>query len=253
MPGDEHVHNHNHSHAEEVEKCITVSTEKSSGFQFGDSNKWHFAQGHDHSHHLHDMMSPSTVQVKKDNIDDTIDQSPTPKENINLRAAYLHVLSDLVQSIAVLIAGVVIWYKPELSIIDPFLSIIFCPIIFYSTLGIIRSSIDILLEGAPQDVDLFELQSSIMALDGVTSICDLHVWSISHGAVAMTAHIQASNDPALVMRRINRIATSDFGIGHCTLQVFSGDCLTCGPGMNHCWDLNKTESGEYELVEQNVV
>ena len=53
-----------------------------------------------------------------------------------------------------------------------------------------------------------------MALDGVTSICDLHVWSISHGVVAMTAHIQASNDPTLVMRRINRIATSDFGIGH---------------------------------------
>lgn len=174
----------------------------------------------------------------------------TENTNLNLRAAYLHVLSDLVQSVAVLTAGVVIWYKPEWRIIDPILSIIFCPLIIYSSLGVIRSSVHILVEGTPPEVNLEEIQSSITSVDGVTNVCDLHVWSISHSAVAMTVHARAT-DPKFALRMIHKICTKRYGIGHCTIQVEEDNCNVCGPGMVHCYDPNKIGSsgGEYELVE----
>ena len=79
----------------------------------------HQSHDNDHSSHNSDHHTNEESHVSK------------PKENINLRAAYIHVLGDLVQSIAVLIAGLVIMRKPEWEVIDPILSIIFCPIIFY--------------------------------------------------------------------------------------------------------------------------
>mmetsp|Transcript_1102 Transcript_1102/g.2423 ORF Transcript_1102/g.2423 Transcript_1102/m.2423 type:complete len:190 (-) Transcript_1102:543-1112(-) len=186
-----------------------------------------------------------------------MDQTPNrPKENINLRAAYLHVLADLAQSIAVFVAGVVIWYKPEWSIIDPLLTIIFCPIIFYSTLGVIRSSMNILLEAVPPDIDLDDLRLSISSLEGIIKVCDLHVWSISHGASAMTVHATAKN-PQSALRLIHRMCTRSYGILHCTIQLEQdercADCFVCGPGMAHCYDPENQSptGGEYELVEQH--
>ena len=221
-------------------------------FKFGD-NSWHFGHGHDHSH-SHGIASCAPIVENSKPLSFNSDQAPSPKENINLRAAYLHVLSDLAQSIAVLVAGVVIWYKPEWRIIDPMLSIIFCPIIFYSTLGVIRSSMNILLEGAPPDVNVDELWSEIQSVRGVTNVSDLHVWSISHGAVAMTVNGTATN-PQAALRIVHRLCTRSYGIGHCTIQleqdrgfdaVGSG---ACEPGMSHCYDPNnKPADGEYELV-----
>lgn len=226
MPGDNHDHEHSHSHAESSESsiCTFASTDtdgsstnngkkkKSSplSFEFGDKS---FMQ-HDHSHHSHAHHSHDASSEK---INSNTKQGK-PKENINLRAAYIHVLSDLVQSVAVLIAGIVIRYKPDWQIIDPILSVIFSTIICFSTVGIIRSSMNVLLEGVPPDVNLSELESSIKSITGVSCICSIHVWSISHGATALTAHIQASN-ANIVQRLVHRIATSDFGIEHITIQV----------------------------------
>ncbi len=135
-----------------------------------------------------------------------------------MHAAYLHVLGDLVQSIAVLIAGVVIMYKPEWKVVDPILSIVFCPLIFYSTLGIIRTSMHILLEGSPTNVNVDELWSDIAAVEGVTEITDLHVWSISHGSVAMTVHARAIQ-PQTALHGIHELCTRSYGIDHCTIQM----------------------------------
>jgi len=240
MPGDNHEHEHSHSHAESSESsiCTVASTDtdgstnkngkkKSSplSFEFGDKS---FMQ-HDHSHHSHDASSEKIDSRKQ----------RKPKENINLRAAYIHVLSDLVQSVAVLIAGIVIRYKPDWQIIDPILSVIFSTIICFSTVGIIRSSMNVLLEGVPPDVDMSELESSIKSITGVSCICSIHVWSISHGATALTAHIQASN-ANIVQRLVHRIATSDFGIEHITIQV-QKDC-SCSKRKHHSYNPNEEKN-----------
>ena len=184
-----------------------------------------FASGESHDHaHLHSNGDDIDEEVTNLSMMATCDSvSPRgrlsiPKQNINMHAAYLHVLGDLAQSIAVLIAGVVIIYKPEWKAIDPILSIVFCPLIFYSTLGVIRTSMQILLEGSPTNVNVDELWSDIAAVEGVTKITNLHVWSISHGSVAMTVHARAIQ-PQTALHDIHELCTRSYGIDHCTIQM----------------------------------
>ena len=184
-----------------------------------------FASGESHDHaHLHSNGDDIDEEVTNLSMMATCDSfSPRgrlsiPKQNINMHAAYLHVLGDLVQSFAVLIAGVVIIYKPEWKAIDPILSIVFCPLIFYSTLGVIRTSMQILLEGSPTNVNVDELWSDIAAVEGVTKITNLHVWSISHGSIAMTVHARAIQ-PQTALYDIHELCTRSYGIEHCTIQM----------------------------------
>jgi len=176
----------------------------------------HHDHSHSHSHCDHD--------------------GETPKRNINLHAAYLHVLGDLAQSVAVLIAGLVIWWRPTWRAIDPICTILFCMVVFYSTIGVIRSSISVLLEEVPPHVDWDKLHESISSVPGVSNVHDLHVWSISHGSAALSVHACASN-PDDALEKIHNVC-SKFGIAHATIQLQStaaeDDCITCGPGMLHC-------------------
>jgi zinc transporter 2 len=158
------------------------------------------------------------------------------KRNINLHAAYIHVLGDLAQSVAVLIAGLTIWWKPEWRAIDPICTILFCMVVFYSTIGVIRSSISVLLEEVPPHVDWDDVFRDISAVPGVFNVHDLHIWSISHGFVAISVHASA-DDPDGALQKIEAVC-SRHGIGHSTIQLQSAsggaDCITCGPGMLHC-------------------
>ena len=158
------------------------------------------------------------------------------KRNINLHAAYIHVLGDLAQSVAVLIAGLTIWWKPEWRAIDPICTILFCMVVFYSTIGVIRSSISVLLEEVPPHVDWDDVYRDISAVPGVFNVHDLHIWSISHGFVALSVHASA-NDPDGALQKIEAVC-SRHGIDHSTIQLQSAkggaDCITCGPGMLHC-------------------
>jgi zinc transporter 2 len=239
MPGDDHNHDHsscehNYSlaHSDEINADVGM-------IELGRVSRQHpgvggnaevdgflksmtFASGeyhnHEHSHSTGDDeedAASSQMTAKSDSISRTL--MPTP-QNINMHAAYLHVLGDLVQSIAVLIAGLVITYKPGWKVIDPILSIVFCPLIFYSTLGVIRTSVQILLEGTPSSVNVDMLWSDIAAIDGVSNVSNLHVWSISHGIVAMTVHARAVNTQS-ALRVIHDLCTSRYSIDHCTIQI----------------------------------
>lgn len=224
MPGGSHGHDHSHDHGH-------TSNE-------GGEN---VADGHDHQHqHQHDShnhdkddehrdrdpelpLRPNEVEVSKNDI-----------ENVNLRAAYLHVMADLTQSVAVLLAGLVIWYNPEWRIVDPIATILFCCLVFYSTLGVIRSAICVLLEEVPPDVSWQQVHNQIEMLPGVTNVHDLHIWSISHGITAMSVHVQTASKSVEieeVLKTITAICQAN-GIEHSTVQVqpFSNsnnDCTTC--------------------------
>lgn len=253
MPGDDHHHHgHDHgTHEDEHEHHISqAGIEMIGGNTKTDGHHGHDDHHDDHGHERHNHHDHSHSHHTVDDHGD-IDQEPPlqgskPKENINLRAAYLHVLADLVQSIAVFIAGLVIMHKPEWSIIDPILSIIFCPIIFYSTLGVIRTSLRILLEGSPPDVNVNELWSSIASVEGVTKVSGVQVWSICHGTTAMTLHARAT-DPQSVLHKINHICTSRYGIDHCTIQIEedASDSFINNPSTAHFY---APVNSEYELV-----
>ena len=153
--------------------------------------------------------------------------APESVRNINLHAAYLHVMADLAQSVAVLIAGLVIWVRPDWHIIDPILTLGFAVLVLYSTLGVVRSSISVLLEETPPSISWRKVYEAISRVPNVKNVHDLHIWSISHGQPTLSVHCQTTDPEAL--RKI-RDECLVFGISHATIQTqfWEGPCVTCG-------------------------
>jgi solute carrier family 30 (zinc transporter), member 2 len=243
--GHDHSHedNHSHDHAHSNNDKNNDNHHHASGT----------CNGHSHSHNDHAEGAPvstpkaseSTPLIKPvgspdrveffDAIEDGHDHSgddhsphisQEDQRNVNLRAAYLHVMADLAQSVAVFIGGVFIWLKPEWHMIDPILTLGFCILVLYNTLGVLRSSIQVLLEEIPPSVDWQKVYEAISKVPNVFDVHDLHIWCISHGQTALSLHCTSSDPNALY--NINRVCVK-FGIKHSTIQVQTspGPCPTC--------------------------
>jgi len=141
------------------------------------------------------------------------------EHSLNTRAARLHVLGDLIGSVAALTAGMVIlvsgWYP-----IDPILSFVISALILVSTLRMLRDALHVLMEGVPREINLTEVGQSLAELTGVKSVHDLHVWTIASGRVALSAHVDVDSleDWPATLERIRGTARSRFGIEHVTVQ-----------------------------------
>lgn len=139
--------------------------------------------------------------------------------SLNVRAAYLHVLSDLLGSAAAVIAALFIRYKGW-AVADPIASIVMTLLIARSSWSLVRESVDVLLEATPSHIDLRVVHESLHAVSGVESVHDLHVWTLTSGVVAMSAHAivpdAASHQAAL--EEMTR-AVAAHGIQHVTIQL----------------------------------
>ena len=138
-------------------------------------------------------------------------------ENYNIRAAVLHVLGDFLQSIAVLIASIVIYFKPEISILDPILTFIFSILVLSTTFPMMKEFIGILMEGRPKGVSVNELKEQIAKIETVKEIHDFHVWGLSSGKFALSAHIVAIDQNHAL--KVATILCRNHGIFHSTIQV----------------------------------
>ncbi len=140
-------------------------------------------------------------------------------ESLNHRGAYLHVLGDLLASVGTVVAAILIRTTGWLPI-DPIASIVTTLLVVRSAWRLVRESVDILLEAAPAHLAIDRVRDRLAAIDGVADVHDLHVWSVSSGLVAMSAHAVvpdlARHDAAL--RAIDG-AMRDMGIGHVTVQL----------------------------------
>jgi cobalt-zinc-cadmium efflux system protein len=141
------------------------------------------------------------------------------ERSLNLRAAMLHVTSDVVGSVAALAAGAVIYFtgwKP----IDPILSIVIALLILASTIGLLREALHVLMEGVPRSVELEEVGKAIARISGVRSVHDLHIWNISSGRVALSAHLDVDDLSAwpTMLDQARHVLEERFGIDHVTLQ-----------------------------------
>ncbi|OGT44346.1 MAG: cation transporter [Gammaproteobacteria bacterium RIFCSPHIGHO2_12_FULL_40_19] len=152
------------------------------------------------------------------------------ERTINMRAALLHVLSDLLGSFAALVAGAVIYYTKWYPI-DPILSIFIGILIIASSFRLLRESMRILMEGVPVHINLEAVSDALTKVDGVLEIHDLHIWTLSSGSVALSAHINIHeiSEWESVLKRLTKKLEHDFHIHHITLQpepdVF--DCKPC--------------------------
>ena len=152
------------------------------------------------------------------------------ERTLNVRAALLHVFSDLLGAIAAFISGVVIYVTHWLPI-DPILSIFIGLLIMISSLRLLRETMTVLMEGVPAHLNIRHVFQRLTQLHGVTAIHDLHIWTLSSGKIALSAHVDV-NDMATwenVFSAMKVVLKTEYRIDHITLQPEqnNADCEAC--------------------------
>jgi zinc transporter 2 len=139
-------------------------------------------------------------------------------QNINVTSAYLHVLGDLLMSVGVIIAAVIIYFKPEWTIADPICTYVFSVIITFTSVPVFKDCILVLMEATPSEVDIEKLENDIIAMPDVEELHDLHVWSISAGKHALSCHI-ISKHPLKTLHQVTDLMRRKYKLFHTTVQV----------------------------------
>lgn len=145
------------------------------------------------------------------------------KGDVNIRGAYLHMLSDAVVSAGVVAAGVAIWLTGG-AWIDPLVSLIIAAVIFWQTWGLLRETVEMSLAAVPRAVDYDNVRDALATLPGVTEVHDLHIWPMSTTEPGLTAHlcIPAGHPGDAFLHEAQGMLHHRFGIGHATIQVETG-------------------------------
>jgi cobalt-zinc-cadmium efflux system protein len=148
--------------------------------------------------------------------------------NLNTRSAFLHVLGDAVASVAVLAAAGVMWLRPEATWVDPVLSLGIALLILWGAGRLVIEISDILMEAAPRHLDVEEIARVMEeAEEGVVAVHDLHVWTISSGLYALSAHLvieaEAVGRNDAILTCVKSQLRHRYGIDHTTLQIESVD------------------------------
>ncbi|MCI0330621.1 MAG: cation diffusion facilitator family transporter [candidate division Zixibacteria bacterium] len=155
-------------------------------------------------------------------------------ESLNLKAAWLHVLGDLLGSVGVVASAVVIqiW---GLVWFDPACSIFIALLIFFGAVRVLKEAGNILLEGVPKGVELAQVEAAIRSSPGVLDLHDLHVWNISTSLPALSAHVVVETENTHAAQKtldeLNRLLASRFGIHHATFQF---ECACCAAEGKAC-------------------
>lgn len=154
--------------------------------------------------------------------------------SLNLKAAYLEVLSDALGALGVAVAAVVISFSGWFWI-DPLVSAGIGCLVLPRTLSLLRQSAHILLEGTPREVDLTVVRERLLALPGVVELHDLHFWTLTSGVHSATVHIRAADESprGAVLQAVQRLLKDAAGIDHSTVQVEWGNETTCTTTADH--------------------
>ena len=148
------------------------------------------------------------------------------EESLNMKGAYLEVWSDMLGSVAVLIAAVTIHFT-QWWILDPILAVLIGLWVLPRTWTLLKASVHILLEGVPENIALSAVRELLMKTPGVSDVHDLHIWSLASQSPTMTAHIVANNDVSDLQQLRHAIAVqlkAGFDIHHLTLQMETSAC-----------------------------
>uniref|UniRef100_A0ABK0LPK2 Solute carrier family 30 member 4 n=1 Tax=Rattus norvegicus TaxID=10116 RepID=A0ABK0LPK2_RAT len=174
--------------------------------------------GHHHSHaHSHSLPSNSPSMVSSGH--------SHGQDSLAVRAAFVHALGDLVQSVGVLIAAYIIRFKPEYKIADPICTYIFSLLVAFTTLRIIWDTVVIILEGVPSHLNVDYIKESLMKIEDVYSVEDLNIWSLTSGKATAIVHMQlipgSSSKWEEVQSKAKHLLLNTFGMYKCTVQLQS--------------------------------
>lgn len=160
------------------------------------------------------------------------------EKNLNTRAALLHVFNDLLGSVAVLGSGIIIYFT-NWTKIDSILSIFLCVLILIATINLLRETLLILMEGTPANIDCIEVERVIKNINGVATVHDLHIWTLTSGLILLTAHVVVKElEPwSQVIDNIRAAIKNNFDIAHTTIQIETPNQIV--PCVD-CNNINKT-------------
>ena len=149
--------------------------------------------------------------------------------SMNIRAAYLHVLGDLLGSVAAIVAAILVRWQGWL-IADPIASILMTVLIVLGAWRLVKEAVDVLLEATPKHIELEGLRRAMAAVPGVREVHDLHVWTLTSGVVAMSAHAVAPAEAGhqRVLEQLHA-SVAQFGIHHATIQLEDVPLEACPP------------------------
>ncbi len=154
------------------------------------------------------------------------------KHDLNARGIFLHLMADAAVSLAVVISGVLITLTGT-SEIDPVTSLLVSVAILYATWGLLRESLDLVLDAVPHGIDVPSVQRFLVSQPGVQAAHDLHIWAMSSTEVALTAHLvmSLSEYPAALGKALESELKERFGVAHVTIQI---DYVDAGSGVPDC-------------------
>jgi cobalt-zinc-cadmium efflux system protein len=152
---------------------------------------------------------------------------PLAHSSLNVRGAYLHVLGDLLSSCGTLLAAGVIAVTGFLAA-DAIASILTALLIVRSAWRLVRESVDVLLEATPSHISPERVRAGIESIPGIESVHDLHIWAVSSGMIALSAHAIV-REPGIQQRVLERIhdTVKEFGINHVTVQLERNELSEC--------------------------
>ena len=148
--------------------------------------------------------------------------------DVNLRSAFLHMAGDTLSTAAVIAGGAGILLTGR-NWIDPALSLLIAALILWTSMDIVRETLNILLEGTPRGTSLTEIRSSMGAVEGVVNVHDLHVWSLGSNSSALACHVTIADIPpsesACILAQLNQVLKERFHISHTTIQFEHIGCV----------------------------
>jgi cobalt-zinc-cadmium efflux system protein len=147
--------------------------------------------------------------------------------DVNLRSAFLHMAGDTLSTAAVIAGGAGILFTGQ-NWIDPALSLLIAALILWSSVGIVRETMNILLEGTPRDCSITEIRAGMEAVEGVINVHDLHVWSLGSNSRALACHVTIDDIPpsesACILVKLNHVLREHYNICHSTIQFEHTGC-----------------------------
>ena len=215
-----HGHDHGHSHNDHDGHGHSHGTK-------GTTHHHHHQHEHrskdDEHHHTHEDPSEPLLKnsSQEGNQPDWKNEEKKKRRNINVQGAYLHVLGDSIQSIGVMIGGAIIWIKPEWKIVDLICTLIFSVIVLGTTIKMMRSILEVLMESTPKEIDATMLEKGLCEMDEVVAIHELHIWAITVGKVLLACHVkvrpEANTD--MVLDNVINYIRREYNISHVTIQI----------------------------------
>lgn len=229
--GHDHGHGHHHDHSDGHHHGSEHSENDHDQHNHDHEAHTHgltLTGHHDHHHHEGEDSKPyqhhhsHEASLDKPLLGDSKSGGkPKKQRNINVQGAYLHALGDTIQSIGVMISGAIIWYKPNLKIVDLICTLFFSVIVLYTTVKLLRNIVEVLMESTPREIDATRLQKGLCEMDEVVAVHELHIWAITIGKVLLACHvlIKRDADADMVLNKVVDYIQREYNISHVTIQI----------------------------------